>query len=159
MKNNQGKFEILCVTKEEECQELDRILWEVLWKPFTLPRNIRDSFKLEGKHLELAAKQGSNILGGLVAYWISAEEVELRHIAVQPEYQGKCIGTMLVRRLVEIVRKKGLSCIRTCARNSSIKFFSKLGFVPMDEQALEHPAFSEHGITFQHMQYTLKARE
>ena len=157
MKNDQDNIKLKFVTKAGETGELDRILWEVLWKPFDLPRNIRNSFKLETESIELVAKQGSVIMGGLVANFLSAEEVELRHIAIEPTFRNRSVGTMLVRKLVEAAKRRGCLVIQVYARNTSISFFSKLGFAPLKGKILEHPDFSKHGIAFQQMQYAIKS--
>lgn len=116
-------IEIRPVADEAESLELDELLWEVLWRPVGLPRNIRESFKLEGQSLELIAPGDSAILGGLVANWLSATEVQLRHIAVRPEFQGRGIGAMLVARLFSMLEGTGCSAIRTISRNTSVEFF------------------------------------
>ena len=39
-------------------EELDELLWRILWKPLGLPRNVRQGFKVEGDELELVALGG-----------------------------------------------------------------------------------------------------
>lgn len=141
------------VAKTGESKELDKILWEVLWKPFGLPRNVRDSFKLEGECIELVAKQDSVIVGGLVSNYLSPNEFELRHIAIKSGFQKKSIGSMLVRELIKIATQKGCSVIQAYARNTSADFFLKQGFVSSTGKVLEHSLFSKHGITFKQMHY------
>jgi N-acetylglutamate synthase-like GNAT family acetyltransferase len=149
-------IQIAPITTQTQAGELDRILWDVLWNPIGLPRNVRDTFKLEDEPIQLIATQGSDVLGGLVAYWLSLSEMELRHIALRPEFQGLSIGATLVRELMAIAGREGCESIQTYARNTSVGFFSKLGFVPLSDEALEHPDFLRHGITFRHMGYTCK---
>ena len=38
---------------DKEKNELDQLLWDVLWKPLGLPRDIRKSFKLKNPQIEL----------------------------------------------------------------------------------------------------------
>ena len=142
------------VTAQSLARALDRILWDVLWKPIGLPRDIRESLKLGGDPIELIASQGSEVLGGIVANRLSPDVLELRHIALRPEFQRQSIGARLVCELVAIAERKGCATIQTYARNTSAGFFSRLGFVPLSEETLEHPDFSRHGITFQQMEYT-----
>jgi len=155
MKDNRDNIKITCATTKEETQVLDSILWEVLWKSLGFPRNIRDSFKLEIENIELVAKQGSDVIGGLVANWLSTNEVELRHIAVKPGFKGRTVGTALVKELIKMVKKRNCLSIQTYARNTSVGFFSKLGFALLPGKIFKHPEFSKHGISFQQMQYSL----
>jgi hypothetical protein len=37
-------------------EEFDLLLWEIVWKPLSLPKNIGDKFKLTGETIELVAK-------------------------------------------------------------------------------------------------------
>lgn len=117
-----------------------------------LPRNIRQSFRIEGEAIELVAKIEGQVVGGLVAVWTGKEEIELRHLAVLTEAQNQRIGHSLVARLLEIVASRGCRRIHTIARNTSDPFFRKLGFTIAPGVAPEHPAFQEHGISFELME-------
>lgn len=139
------------ITDEKELQSLDLLLWEMLWKPLGLPRNVRDSFALAGEAIELAAKQNETIIGGLVAYRISERHVELRHIAVYPDYQNSGTASRLINELVEIVRRENVEEVCTVARNTSADFFKKLGFCAISAKPLEHPDFKKYGIYFVEM--------
>ena len=146
------------VTTQAQAEELDRILWQGLWQPIGLPRDIRESFKLEGACIELVATRGPEVLGGLVAaVWLCADTLELRHIALRPEFQRMSIGTKLVRELVAVAEAGRCLVIETYARNTSVGFFASLGFVTLPREPLKHPDFSKHGISFRRMEYSLSA--
>ena len=138
------------VTTEKEKSASDRLLWNVLWKPLNLPRHIRDSFKLDTPQIELIAIEGKVIAGALVANWLSENEIEIRHLAVGLDYQENSIGTMLVKELLELVREKAPLRIQTHARNTSIGFFSKLGFKPSGSR-LDQQNFMKQGLWIQQM--------
>lgn len=135
---------------DEEKSELDQLLWYVLWKPLGLPRNIRQSFKLNYPQIELVAIDHNKVTGGLVANSLSDNAIEIHHIAVRPDYQGRSIGRRLVENLIKMMEMNASVKIQTCARNTSVGFFAKLGFIPTNEY-LEHPDFTKHGITIQKM--------
>ena len=135
---------------DNEKNNLDRLLWEVLWKPLGFQRDIRQSFELDKPQLELIAVDNETVIGGLVANWLTKDEIEIRHIAVKPKYQKLTIGTSLVKRLIESELKDNPVKVMIWARSTSIGFFSKLGFV-LKGKYLEHKAFTKHGITFQQM--------
>jgi N-acetylglutamate synthase-like GNAT family acetyltransferase len=131
--------------------ELDELLWRVLWQPFGLPRNVRQEFKIDGESLELVAKENGRVIGGVVAIWTGNTEVELLHLAVVPEVQNQGTGRRLIEGVVGIVRPKGCRRIHTIARNTSVGFFRNLGFKTAPGTAPEHPAFKKQGIAFELM--------
>jgi hypothetical protein len=58
------------VVSDKEKNELDQLLWNVLWKPLGLPRDIRQSFKLNNPQNDLIAVDNGVVIGGLVANWL-----------------------------------------------------------------------------------------
>ncbi len=140
----------------EDISELDDFLWEVLWKPLGLPKNIRDSFKLDGKCLKLVARSEDGLAGGLVANWTTPSEVEIRHIAIRPETRKQGIGILLVAVLLKEISAQGCTRVYTIARNTSVDFFHKIGFRTLPEKPPEHPTFAKHGITFELMEKQVK---
>ena len=146
------KLTIAPVSSKTESKELDHLLWEVLWKPFGLSRNVRDSFKLDGECVELVAKANGRLVGGLVANWTTPSEVEIRHIALKPEVQNQGAGRQLVTFLISTVSRQGCFRIHTVARNTSAGFFRKMGFKTAHGTPPEHSDFKKHGITFELME-------
>jgi len=57
-----------------------------------------------------------------------------------------------VAELCRMAKAKRCRRIHTIARNTSAGFFRTLGFRMAPGQAPEHPAFLEHGITFELME-------
>jgi len=148
------QIQIRGVIHPQEKEALDQLLWEVLWQPLNLPRDAREDFALEGESVELIAVRDADIVGGLVANWLSAAEVEIRHIAVLPVCRGQSVGRELVKKLIELVKPQRCSAIQAIARNTSLAFFERLGFVA-EPEILGHPDFAKHGLTFRVMRYTL----
>ena len=140
---------------DKEKSELDQLLWGVLWKPLGLPRDIRQSFKLNNPQIDLVAVDNGVVIGGLMANWLSENEIEIRHIAVSSDFQGLSVGKRLVEKLIKLVQKDNPVKIHTCARNTSVGFFTKLGFISTGEH-LEHQDFARHGIKFQQMYIEVK---
>ena len=138
-------------TSPKDAEELDELLWRILWQPLGLPRKVRQGFKVDGESLELVAKENGRITGGVVAVWTDDTEVELRHLAVVPEAQNQGTGRRLIESVVEIVRPKGCRRIHTIARNTSVDFFRSLRFRTAPGTVPEHPVFKKHGIVFELM--------
>ena len=148
--------EFRLVASRSEFEALDELLWEVLWKPIGLPRNIRDSFKIEGEGVDIVALCGENVVGGLVANWVFPIEVELRHLAVIPEAQGNKVGSNLVKKLISMASQRNCLTLWTISRNTSTQFFKKLGFKPGAEKVPDHPSFKKHGISFEKLEFMCK---
>jgi len=127
---------------------LDQLLWDVLWKPLNFRRNIRESFRLDKPQIDLIAVDNDITIGALVANWLSENEIEIRHIAVQPDFQGSSVGRLLVEELFKLIQGKAPLTIQTYARSTSIGFFTKLGFKPRGNR-LEVDEFMKHGICIQ----------
>ncbi|MDY6893596.1 MAG: GNAT family N-acetyltransferase [Chloroflexota bacterium] len=138
------------ITSASEKAELDYLLWSVLWKPFDLPRNVRESFELGKPQIELIAVDRGSMIGGLVANQGSGGEMEIHHIAVEPQHQGRSVGTSLVNELIGMARENGQGRIQTWARSTAFDFYTKLGFIPTGRY-VEHEVFIKHGITVQQM--------
>jgi len=149
------ELSIVPVSTPTEAAALDKLLWKVLWKQLELPRDVRKLFKVNGDSLELVARLQGQIEGGLVAVWTGPGEVELRHLAVSPEVQGRGLGQKLVACLISMVAAKGCLRIHTIARHTSVDFFRKMGFQQAPGTPPEHPDFMRHGITFQLMEMTI----
>ena len=147
-------LEIKLITSEYEFNALDELLWEVLWEPIGLPRDIRQSFMIEGEGVDLVALSGGGVIGGLSASWTFPMEVELRHLAVRPEVRRRGIGSSLVKKLIALVSQRNCSIVRTISRNTSTDFFRGMGFVPSRAGNFpDHPAFKKHGITFEMFEF------
>lgn len=85
-----------------------------------------------------------------MANWLSENEIEIRHIAVRSDYHGLSVGRRLVEELIKLVQQDTTVIIQTYARNASVGFFDRLGFISTDKY-LEHQDFARHGIKFQQM--------
>ena len=146
-------MDIKQATAPQERNELDQLLWDVLWKPLNFKRNIRESFKRNKPQIDIVAVDNNVIIGGLVANWLSNSEIEIRHIAVKTDFQKIAVGRMLVEELYGLIRDKTPLTIQTYARSTSVGFFSKLGFSPVGVR-LEVDEFMQHGIWLQQMSVT-----
>jgi N-acetylglutamate synthase-like GNAT family acetyltransferase len=142
--------EIMIKTAESqnEKDDLDELLWRVLWQTLDLPRDIRTKMGLAGEKIELIAVDKKKTVGGLVAYRISENVLEIRHLAVDENYQHKSIGTSLISSLFGLIRKDRPIRVQAYTRNTSYPFFVKQGFTPTTEQWIEHLDFKKHGIRF-----------
>ena len=129
---------------------MDQLLWDVLWRPLSLGRDIRNSFKLDKPQIDLIALDYDVVVGALIANWLSGDEVAIRHIAVITEYQRRSVGSLLIGRLISLIQGDAPLPIQTYARNTSVDFFVKLGF-KTEGNYMRHEDFVKYGIEFQQM--------
>jgi len=134
------------VETEADYAVLDNLLWQVLWAPLGLPRDVRSRFKVDGKLVQLLAMEGPYPVGGAVAIWKNINDAELRHLAVIPANQGRGVGKELVLKMINELKRRGCRELHTYARDSSVAFFKKLGFNPATERLLDHEAYIKYGI-------------
>jgi N-acetylglutamate synthase-like GNAT family acetyltransferase len=146
-------MDIKQATTHQEQNELDQLLWDVLWKPLNFKRNVRETFKLNMPQIDLIAIDQDVIIGALIANWLSSDEIEIHHIAVKRDLQKKAVGRMLFEELSRLTQDITPLTITTYARNTSIGFFSKLGLEPVGSH-LEVEGFMEQGIWLQQMSVT-----
>jgi ribosomal protein S18 acetylase RimI-like enzyme len=105
------------------------------------------------------ARQNGETLGVVVLFPLTAEIVEIKNVAVVPEFQGQGIGSFLIKNVVQIAllnRQKSI-CIGTA--NSSVGqlyLYQKLGFEITDIKRhfftdnYAEPIY-ENGIQAKHM--------
>jgi thioesterase domain-containing protein len=67
----------------------------------------------------------------------SAEEAQVRHVAVEKTYQGKGLAKMLVASLEAVARAEGAVRIVTNSTQASIPLFTSLGFIAQTGAAKE----------------------
>lgn len=138
-----------------DLQQADRLLWEVLWRPVGLARDIRESFKLPGREIVLVAVDSRGVVGAIVGQPVADREMEIRHLAVAEDCQRKGVGSALVARLLDRCRESGVRTVCTHARNTSQAFFERQGFAAVPGETLTHPDFARHGISFLKMRLCL----
>jgi len=70
-------------------------------------------------------------IGCYVLYSIDKETIEIKNIVIDEKYQGKGIGTILLKDAIERVKLKGLKRITIGTGNSSVGqlyLYQKIGF-------------------------------
>ena len=140
-------------------QQADRLLWEVLWRPVGLARDIRERFKLPGRETVFVAVDARGVVGAIVGQAVSDREMEIRHLAVAEDCQRKGVGGALVARLLDRCRELEVRTVCTHARNTSQAFFEREGFAAVPGETLTHPDFGRHGISFLKMRRTIEQRQ
>lgn len=111
--------------------KIDRIIdlrYEILRKPWAKPRETAtDEFEQtavnafiedKGKLIACGRLQDN---GGAVG--------QIRYMAVDGYYQGKGLGKLIVAKLEEEAKKRGLTTIELQARENALEFYKSQGYV------------------------------
>lgn len=84
------------------------------------------------KHSEiLVAKLNGEIVGIIVLFPLTADEVEVKNIAVNTNLQGQGIGSYMIKKALEMLAQKNLKSVCIGTANSSLVqlyLYQKLGF-------------------------------
>jgi len=106
--------------------EIEKMVFSKPWSE----KSFLDSL-LDDKNIYLVVKEGNEI----VAYcglWSVMDEGYITNVAVKPNYQGKGIGKLMLMKLLELGKKKGLVAFTLEVRvgnHVAIKLYNSLGFV------------------------------
>ncbi len=90
-------------------------------KCFAMPWS-REDFWRETRN-ELAEYVVGELDGKIVAYagaWVSFNQAEVMHIAVEPEFRGQGLGTLIFGELIKAVKIRGVASITLEVRPSNI---------------------------------------
>ncbi|MBU7007692.1 GNAT family N-acetyltransferase [Phosphitispora fastidiosa] len=135
-------------------EQVDNLLYEVLWKPRGMP-NVRHQFDKGEAEIIFTAREGNNVVGAFVVIIYKDKTAELRHAAVLPEYQGQKAGKGLWNEALKYIKAEGINSIYVYARNTAIGFWEKTGF-RAETDWLDHEAFAGSGIRFKIMFFDIK---
>ena len=127
-------MEVVPLTVEEVLPIRHRVLWPD--KPISFCRVPEDD---NGKHYGVK-------LDGLVvcvaSVFIMNGEARLRKFATIEEFQGRGIGSFVLKHIVEECQKLGVKVFWFDAREEAIPFYSKFGFITEGEK------FHKNGIPY-----------
>lgn len=114
------------------CSVYNNELWMCRWSRETAIEYLRDFFDMK-KFVGYVAEEDKKVVAALFAHekvWWNNSEVFIEEMFVNPEYQGKGIGTALLLEVEKYIKEKSLAGI-TLSTNKyapAPKFYSKNGF-------------------------------
>ncbi len=132
-------FTISTPVSEQELTEYFHFRWLWLGKPWGYPEGSeKDEYETVSEHRVVKTSNGQIVACGRV-HLNTAEEAQIRHIAVEKSYRRKGVGQILLSALEKVAREQGAERAVTNSRESSIAFFTAAGFV------VKHKAPTELG--------------
>jgi N-acetylglutamate synthase-like GNAT family acetyltransferase len=112
----------------EEFERYRDLRWRILRAPWNQPK-ITEQDDLENDDFPIMVCEVDGIpIGVGRAHFISEDEAQIRSISVEPHWEGKGIGSIVLKELEKIVTAKGAKRIIIHARNNAVEFYKKNGY-------------------------------
>jgi ribosomal-protein-alanine N-acetyltransferase len=120
------------VTLDNQEFYLEKIL-EIETLSFSSPWSLNGFLQeLENPVSQLWALMFDGVLVGYLCFWTLREEMQLLDLAVHPRYRGRCHGSFLLTKMIDLAFSKGISRIWLEVRVSGSTariLYEKFGFV------------------------------
>ncbi|WP_337873025.1 GNAT family N-acetyltransferase [Ignavibacterium sp.] len=113
-------------TRDEFFKYYD-LRWRILRAPWNQPKGSEQD-ELEGQAIHIVAVEDEKIVGCGRAHFNTADEAQIRYMAVENQWQGKGVGKLILDELEKRVIEKGAKKIILHARESVVKFYEKNGY-------------------------------
>ncbi|HGH5991902.1 fatty acid biosynthesis protein FabY [Morganella morganii] len=113
---------------DQELESYFHFRWAMLRKPLNQPQGSeKDGYDTYAHHQMVVDETGQPVAVGRL--YINAEnEGAIRFLAVDPQMQGRGLGTLIARALESVARQEGVKRIVCSAREEAVAFFEKSGF-------------------------------
>ncbi len=119
---------IIIPRTESEIHSYYKLRFEVLRKPWGQKEiTTKDEWEDQSLHALMLDENGNAIATGRLQY-NSAEEGQIRSMAVEESFRGKGIGTEVLKFLEEKGKEKGLTRLVLDSRDHAVKFYEKNGY-------------------------------
>jgi thioesterase domain-containing protein len=113
---------------EQDFAQYFEMRWKMLRKPWNYPLGSeKDEYELVSQHRMIRNQAGEVVAVGRI-HMNSSEEAQVRHIAVDKEYQSKGLAKLVLASLEAVAREEGAIRLVTNSRQISIPFFESAGF-------------------------------
>jgi ribosomal protein S18 acetylase RimI-like enzyme len=113
---------------KEDFDKYYDLRWRILRKPWNQPiGSEKDDLENSSIHVMVCKKDRIPIGVGR-AYFNSPEEAQIRYMAVEENYLGKGVGSLILRELEKRIKEKGGIYVVLNARESAVDFYKKHGY-------------------------------
>jgi thioesterase domain-containing protein len=121
-------FRIETPKTEEAFEAYFHFRWKYLRQPWNFqPGSEKDEYEQVSEHRMVVDDDGTIVACGRV-HLNTAEEAQIRHIAVHPDYQRKGLGHLILNSLESVSRELGAIRAVTNSREISLEFFTACGY-------------------------------
>ena len=127
----------------EEIARLERLSFSDPWSKKSFEEELKSRFSIP-----LVVKSGTRVVG-YACLWHVYDQMEIANIAVSPEFRGKGIGSMIMRRVLEEAREQGCRSVILSVRESNkaaISLYERFGFVVLEKKRRYYRFPVEDGV-------------
>jgi len=121
---------------DEDYKKEIELRYIILRKPLGL-NYTEEQLAAEKDEFHFAAFDGDKLVGCLLMKAIGNDEIKMRQVAVDEDYQGKGVGKSLVLFSEKFAAENGFSLITLHARKTAVPFYEKLGYKIVGEEFIE----------------------
>ncbi len=112
-----------------EWEDYFDLRWRILRAPWQQPRGSeKDEREAESEHLMIVGEDSRPLAVGRL-HFNSPAEAHVRFMAVDPQAQGRGLGSTILREFERRARAAGATSIVLNARDDAQRFYQKHGFV------------------------------
>lgn len=117
----------------DELERYRDLRWRILRAPWNQPRGT-ELDELESKAFPIMVCEFDGIpIGVGRVHFNSEEEAQIRSMAVEDEWRGKGIGSIVIKELEKIAIDKGAKKIILHARDNAVKFYERNGYKVIEQ--------------------------
>ena len=117
---------------EEEFEQYYNLRWKILRQPWNQPRGSEKDEK-ENESIHIMVVHNDQAIGCGRGHFNSPIEAQIRYMAVEEGFQGKGVGTQILKALEQRLIKKGARTIILNARENAVKFYQKHNYKIIDK--------------------------
>lgn len=119
----------------EEFERYYRLRWEILRKPWNQPYSVPEEGENESIHL-MALNEKDDLIAVCRVHFNSAEQAQVRFVAVSENAQGRGVGKVIMRRAEELAKEKGATEMTLHARENAVTFYKKINYTIVEKTYL-----------------------
>ena len=111
----------------DEFKQYYELRYRILRAPWGEPEG-SELDDIEDRCFHIMAVDNGNIIGIGRLQYNSADEAQIRYMAVEKQYEGNGIGRMIVNALEQQAKNKNINTVMLDAREPAVGFYEKLGY-------------------------------
>lgn len=122
-------YQVVAPMSDKDWEQYYEVRWQVLRAPLQQPRGSeKDEYEQHAWHRMVIDEQG-RVVGVARLHLVSAEESQIRYMAVIDAHRRKGLATMMLESLEAIARQESVKRVILNARKSATNFYENLGYV------------------------------
>jgi N-acetylglutamate synthase-like GNAT family acetyltransferase len=113
---------------KEEFERYYKLRWEILRKPWNQPEGSEKDELEDSSYHFMAVEEDGSVRGVCRMHLNTAEEAQIRYMAVASNQQGKGVGAALLSEAEKVAKEKGAATMVLQARENALNFYLRNGY-------------------------------